>query len=70
MSELKTDSSVALVQREFEQDKLYGELTIKYEAGRVVLIKKSETIKPATVRDNREDGEDEMLSAPHNPRRN
>lgn len=50
------DSSVELVLREFEHDKLYGSVEVKYEAGRAVLIKKSETIKPA-VRNTREDGE-------------
>jgi len=29
-----------------ERDKFYGSLEIKIEAGRVVLIKKSETFKP------------------------
>ena len=52
------DTSVQFVLREFESDKLYGSVEIKYEAGKVVLIKKSETIKPA-LRDNRGDGEDE-----------
>lgn len=30
-----------------ERDKFYGSLEIKIEAGRVVLIRKSETFKPA-----------------------
>lgn len=50
------DSSVELVLRAFEHDRLYGSVEVKYEAGRAVLIKKSETIKPA-VRSTREDGE-------------
>lgn len=52
------DISVELLLREFEREKLYGSVEIKYESGRVVLIKKSETIKPA-LRDSRGDGEGE-----------
>jgi hypothetical protein len=32
--------------RQFEQDRFYGSVELKYEAGRVVLIRKSETFKP------------------------
>ena len=52
------DSAVELLLREYERDKLFGSVEIKYESGRVVLIKKSETIKPA-CRDNRGEGDDE-----------
>lgn len=52
------DSSVELLLREYERDRLYGSVEIKFEAGKVVLMKRSETIKPA-LRDNRGDGEDE-----------
>ena len=31
---------------ELELDRFYGSLEIKFEAGRVVLLKKTETIKP------------------------
>jgi hypothetical protein len=41
------DPSVEMVLREFTRDKLYGAVEIKFEAGRVVLIRKSESIKPA-----------------------
>jgi hypothetical protein len=30
------------------RERFYGALTIKFEAGRVVIIKKEETIKPVT----------------------
>ena len=32
--------------REIETDKLFGEVLIKFEAGKVVIIKKTESIKP------------------------
>jgi hypothetical protein len=41
--------------RQLEQGNFYGSVEVKYEAGRVVLIRKSETLKPseASYRDNR-----------------
>ena len=36
-----------------ERERFYGSLEIKFEAGRVVLIKKTETIKPTDYRNNR-----------------
>jgi hypothetical protein len=32
--------------RNFEKSRFYGSVELKYEAGRVVLIRKSETFKP------------------------
>jgi hypothetical protein len=32
--------------RQLEQSRFYGAVELKYEAGRVVLIRKSETFKP------------------------
>jgi len=32
--------------RQLEQSRFYGSVELKYEAGRVVLIRKSETFKP------------------------
>ena len=55
------DPSAELALSEMESDKLYGEVVVKFEGGKVVLIKRTETIKPANltaVRNNREDGED------------
>lgn len=52
-----SDPAVDLTLRDFERDKLYGTVEVKYEAGRVVLIRKTESIKPATSRNDREDGE-------------
>jgi hypothetical protein len=41
--------------RSLEQSRFYGTVELKFESGRVVLIRKSETIKPSTNdwRDNR-----------------
>jgi len=33
--------------RQLEQARFYGSVELKYEAGRVVLIRKSETLKPS-----------------------
>jgi hypothetical protein len=33
--------------RQLEQSRFYGSVEFKYEAGRVVLIRKSETFKPS-----------------------
>lgn len=33
-----------------EKDRLYGELLIKYEAGKIVVIKKTESIKPSAMK--------------------
>lgn len=38
--------------RSLEQSRFFGTLELKFEAGRVVLIRKTETMKPA---DNRRD---------------
>lgn len=32
--------------REFEAEKLYGEVLVKFEAGKVTIIKKTESIRP------------------------
>jgi hypothetical protein len=47
--------SAAELIRELERAQFYGSLEIKFEAGRAVLIKKTQTIKPAdrNYRDNR-----------------
>lgn len=48
-------SELAQLLRELEQARFYGSLELKYEAGRIVLIRKSETLKPCgqSFRDNR-----------------
>jgi len=32
--------------KQYEENKLYGEVLVKLEAGKVVIIKKTESIKP------------------------
>jgi hypothetical protein len=51
------DPAVEMLHREFEHDKLYGEIVTKYEAGRVVLIRRTESIKPASL--NNRDGDEQ-----------
>lgn len=45
-------NAVANILRDLERDRFYGSIEIKFEAGRVVLLRKTETIKP-DCRDNR-----------------
>jgi hypothetical protein len=49
-----TETAAEMV-RELGRTRFYGSLEIKFEAGRVVLVKKTETIKPVewNCRDNR-----------------
>jgi hypothetical protein len=48
-------SSVTDLIRELEHARFYGSLELKFEAGRVVVVKKTETIKPTerNYRDSR-----------------
>ena len=39
--------------RELERSRFYGAVEIKFEAGRIALIRKTETIKLANYRENR-----------------
>jgi hypothetical protein len=41
------NQTIELIQS-LARERFYGALTIKFEAGRVVIIKKEETIKPST----------------------
>ena len=51
--------------RHLEQARFYGSVELKYEAGRVVLIRKSETLKlsESSHRDNRSTGHEENRQA-------
>jgi len=51
------DPAVDIVLHEFVHDKLYGAVEIKFEAGRVVLIRKTESIKPVDRINRNEDDE-------------
>jgi hypothetical protein len=47
--------SIADLLRELERNRFYGSLEVKFEAGQVVLLRKTETIKtdPANYRSTR-----------------
>lgn len=38
---------------DLEKQRFYGSVEVKFESGRVVLVRKTETIKPENCRDNR-----------------
>lgn len=56
MNEMSSLSASEMV-RELERTQFFGSLEIKFERGRVVLVKKTETLKPSETerncRDNR-----------------
>jgi len=39
--------------RQLAKEHFYGSVTLKFESGQVVILKKEETIKPHNYRDNR-----------------
>ena len=47
--------AVSEILRSLEQSRFYGTVELKFESGRVVLIRKTETLKPSAqdCRDNR-----------------
>lgn len=49
----KIDPEIELLLVEAQRDKLYGSLEFKFEAGRFVIAKKMETIKPSGGREHR-----------------
>lgn len=55
----RIDPDAAQLLLEFQDGRLYGEVVVKYESGRVVLLKRNETIKPSSDRNNR-GSEDEL----------
>ena len=48
-----TDQALSEILRELEHSRFFGSLEIKFEAGRVVLLRKTESIKPNNYRNNR-----------------
>jgi hypothetical protein len=46
------EETLALIRR-LATERFYGSITLKFEAGKVVVLKKEETIKPKDYRDNR-----------------
>jgi len=45
--------NITEILRELESNRFYGSVEIKFEAGRIILLRKTETIKPNDYRDNR-----------------
>ena len=50
--------------RSLEQSRFYGTVELKFESGRVVLIRKTETLKPsADCRDNRGEADEHQRAS-------
>lgn len=47
------EQMISEILHELEQTRFYGSLEIKFEAGHVVLLRKTETIKPNDYRNHR-----------------
>ncbi len=47
------EEEILAVLRQLEQQRFFGSIELKLEAGRVVLLRKTETIKLTGYRDNR-----------------
>lgn len=52
---IKIDPTIEQLLLDVQRDRFYGELSLKFEAGRFVIARKSETIKPSSDRDSRGD---------------
>ena len=46
------EEAIALL-RKLSRDRFFGAVTIKFESGNIVVLKKEETIKPQPCRDHR-----------------
>jgi hypothetical protein len=46
------EEAIALL-RQLSKERFFGALTIKFESGKIVILKKEETIKPQPCRDHR-----------------
>ena len=63
------DPAIEMLLHDAVRDRMYGSIEFKFEAGSLVLAKRTETIKPQSYRNSRE-GEDEMKTrGPHHPNR-
>jgi hypothetical protein len=52
------EETISLIRR-LATERFYGSITLKFEAGQVVVLKKEETIKPKNCRDNRGEANDQ-----------
>jgi len=50
---MDTITVITKLLKDFEERRFYGGLEIKFESGRMVLIRKTETLKPDNFRNNR-----------------
>jgi hypothetical protein len=48
VGEVFMDEAIELI-RQLSRERFYGALTLKFEAGRIVIIKKEETLKPSEL---------------------
>jgi hypothetical protein len=48
------EQAISLI-KQLASDRFYGSLTVKFENGEVVFLRKEETIKPQNCRNNRGD---------------
>lgn len=46
------EEAIALL-RQLSKERFFGAVTLKFESGKIVILKKEETIKPQPYRDNR-----------------
>lgn len=49
--EMRLDPAVEILLLDMARNRCYGEVVIKYEAGKIVLLKKCETLKPSAGRE-------------------
>lgn len=56
------DPATEFLVRQFEDGRLYGELVLKYDCGKMVLARKTETIKPYSDSNKESDGDLEMAN--------
>jgi hypothetical protein len=59
MAALTTNSQTGTIIADLERRRFFGSLEIKFEAGQIVLLRKTETIKPTDRRMTRGDNERE-----------
>ena len=51
----KIDPTIEQLLVDAQRERFYGSIELKFEAGRFVIARKSETIKPTSGRDSRSD---------------
>lgn len=59
------DVAAEMLIRDATRNRFYGSIEFKFEAGNIVLVRKTETLKPQTYRENRGAEDDEMNGGSH-----